>query len=250
MTMGGSGMQWTINGETYPNVTPMPISQGDVVQIDIASATGSMGMLHPMHLHGHSFRLLGTAGGSTNAPLKDTLLIRPMGQPGSTYSVQFTADNPGRWLFHCHDLMHMMGGMMALFDYTGDADGDGIADNVDMDPGLAHPVLTIPTTTGAFAPGGSGAVSAQWIPGNGVLFLYSFLEANPPIPLPPYGDLYLQPSTFGFLGAAVTASNGYADLPYILPPDPVLSGLRLSLQALSNFGGSLVLSTYQPFTVH
>jgi FtsP/CotA-like multicopper oxidase with cupredoxin domain len=250
MTMGGPGMMtFTINGQAFPNVTPMPVGQGEVVRVDMASAMSGNMMYHPMHLHGHSFRLLGTAGGTTHAPLKDTVLVRPMGQPDDSVSVQFTADNPGRWMFHCHDQMHMMNGMIALFDYTGDADADGIPDVVDMDPTAARPVLTIADHEGAFAPGATGSVSAQWVAGELVDFLGGLLEANPPIAVPPFGTLYLQPWTFSFVGSAPVQANGYAALQYTLPPDPSLSGLRLSLQGLGTRGPASVLSTYQAFSI-
>jgi FtsP/CotA-like multicopper oxidase with cupredoxin domain len=54
-----------------------------------------MSMDHPMHLHGHFYRLMNTAGGTTNPPVKDRVLIRPAGQAGSSLSLPFTADNPG-----------------------------------------------------------------------------------------------------------------------------------------------------------
>lgn len=62
---------------------------------------------HPMHLHGHFFRV-GNA-------LKDTVLVPAhMGR----VSFEFTADNPGDWLFHCHVLYHMEQGMARVFTYT------------------------------------------------------------------------------------------------------------------------------------
>ena len=160
--MGPNGMTWTINGEAYPNVTPMQVTFGDIVQLDLTTTTPGMMMLHPMHMHGHFVQLMGTAGGTTHPPIKDTVLIQRAGQPGSAWSVQFRADNPGRWLYHCHDLMHMMNGMMTLIDYTGDHDGDGIANVDDREPTRAMPVLTVPDMAVAFQPGGVGAIDVQW----------------------------------------------------------------------------------------
>jgi FtsP/CotA-like multicopper oxidase with cupredoxin domain len=49
---------------------------------------------HPMHLHGHSFQIVGINGRSVNGPVKDTITIHPMEQ----YDVEFVANNPGTWL--------------------------------------------------------------------------------------------------------------------------------------------------------
>ena len=67
-------------------------------------------MAHPLHLHGHTFQL-GPAGG--NGPRKDTVLVPPMG----AVNVDFAADNPGRWMVHCHNLYHAEAGMMTRLDY-------------------------------------------------------------------------------------------------------------------------------------
>lgn len=251
MMMGPNGMVWTINGQTWPNVTPWPVTTGDVVQLTINNTTMGLAHLHPMHLHGHFFRVMGTAGGTTAPPQKDTILITRMGQPGSSVTVQFTADNPGRWLFHCHDMMHMASGMMTAFDYTGDDDGDGLANTADMDPTRAFPVLTVPDHAMAFMPGGSGTLNVQWRPGQPVQYLVALFDLPSPQALPPHGDLYVDPGTTSTLGFATVAAGGVASLPYALPNNPGLVGFRIGLQAI---GGQpappfVVLSTYQAFTV-
>jgi FtsP/CotA-like multicopper oxidase with cupredoxin domain len=59
---------------------------------------------HPIHLHGHAFRILpGDRWG-------DTVLL----EPRSRAEIAFVADNPGEWMFHCHVLEHQASGMMAL----------------------------------------------------------------------------------------------------------------------------------------
>ena len=108
-TMMG-GYVWTINGNAYPNADPIGIRAGDTVRLSIVNATMAR---HPMHLHGHFFRLANGALGSAG-PMKDTVLISMMGRA----DLEFVADNPGRWLFHCHHLYHMEGGMARVFDYT------------------------------------------------------------------------------------------------------------------------------------
>lgn len=59
------------------------------------------GMPHPMHLHGHSFR---PAGGG---PVKDTILVLPKREQ----AIEWVADNPGTWAFHCHNAYHQEAGM-------------------------------------------------------------------------------------------------------------------------------------------
>jgi FtsP/CotA-like multicopper oxidase with cupredoxin domain len=249
--MAPGGMSWRINGQVYPNVTPLRVSHGDLVQLDISSTTPGMMMLHPMHLHGHFVQLMGTAGGTTHPPIKDTVLIQRAGQPGSAWSVQFLADNPGRWLYHCHDLMHMMGGMMTLVDYTGDQDGDGIPDAIDMEPTQAIPVITVPDSSLAFTPGGSGVIGAQWQPGQWLLYYVSLQELSNPSVLAPYGEWNLAPLGLSVLGGTTVAPNGVSLFPYTLPPDNGLSGFRFVLQALAgtNLPGGIRLSTDQAMTI-
>ena len=66
---------------------------------------------HPMHLHGHSFRVI-ARNGKPN-PLRewhDTVLMPPR----ETADIAFVADNPGDWMFHCHVTDHQMAGMMSV----------------------------------------------------------------------------------------------------------------------------------------
>lgn len=62
-------------------------------------------MPHPMHFHGHSFRVV---QGETYGPLKDTVLVAP----GDTIAVDVAADNPGKWMLHCHNAYHLGANMM------------------------------------------------------------------------------------------------------------------------------------------
>jgi len=100
---------WTINGRTYDKAAPVQIRQGQSVRLRIQNA--SM-MSHPIHLHGHTFQI-GAAGGQ--GPRKDTVLVPPMGM----VSVDLRADNPGRWMFHCHNAYHAEAGMMTRLEYVG-----------------------------------------------------------------------------------------------------------------------------------
>ena len=99
---------WTINGTTYVDTTPLTIQSGQAGRLDISNM--SM-MSHPLHLHGHTFQI-GGAGGT--GPRKDTVLVPPMG----AVSVDFAADNPGKWMVHCHNAYHAEAGMMTRLEYT------------------------------------------------------------------------------------------------------------------------------------
>jgi len=80
------------------------VQQDQRVRLDFVNKTD---MWHPMHLHGHTYQL-GTGG-----PRKDTTIVLP----GRTVSVYFDADNPGRWMLHCHNAYHGEAGMMTLLAY-------------------------------------------------------------------------------------------------------------------------------------
>ena len=103
-----SGYVWTINGRTYDRVQPLTVRQGQSTRLRIRNR--SM-MTHPLHVHGHTFQL-GSAGGT--GPRKDTVLVPSMGG----VDVDLLADNPGRWMIHCHNAYHMEGGMMSQLDYV------------------------------------------------------------------------------------------------------------------------------------
>jgi FtsP/CotA-like multicopper oxidase with cupredoxin domain len=66
-----------------------------------------------MHLHGHYFRVTGIDNARISGALRDTVLV----PAGSAVAIQFDADNPGTWAFHCHHLYHMNAGMMAAIAY-------------------------------------------------------------------------------------------------------------------------------------
>ena len=107
----GGGManyEWTINGATYQNATPLTIKAGQAGRLRITNATM---MSHPIHLHGHTFQI-GAAGGT--GPRKDTVLVPPMG----AVNVDLVADNPGKWMVHCHNAYHAEAGMMTRLDYA------------------------------------------------------------------------------------------------------------------------------------
>jgi multicopper oxidase len=102
---------WSINDQVWPNADPLTVRPGERVEVTMTNRTG---MWHPMHLHGHFFRLLDTGAAPDLAPLKHTVSLPPNGK----VRVEFLADNPGRWFFHCHNLYHMETGMAREWLYT------------------------------------------------------------------------------------------------------------------------------------
>lgn len=95
---------WSMNDQVYPKADPILFNYGDTVQIEMPNKTS---MWHPMHLHGHFFRLLMPDVDPRFAPLKHTVSVPPK----QTMRFRFLADNPGKWFFHCHNLYHLEAGM-------------------------------------------------------------------------------------------------------------------------------------------
>ena len=110
------GMQpyaWALNGQYWPNIEPLMLTRGQRVEVELVNH--SM-MAHPMHLHGHAFQVIAVNGKPIIGAIRDTVLVTP--KKGSV-RIAFDADNPGRWAFHCHNLYHMVTGMMTEFRYHG-----------------------------------------------------------------------------------------------------------------------------------
>ncbi len=103
---------WSMDNKVLSETDKILIKKGENVRIVIYN--GSM-MRHPMHLHGHDFRVLNKQG--ENAPLKNVLDIMPM----ETDTIEFNANLEGDWFFHCHILYHMMAGMNRVFSYENQA---------------------------------------------------------------------------------------------------------------------------------
>src|SRR5258707_6807697 len=80
---------WSMNGEYWPNVTPLMVAKGQRVAIEMVNR--SM-MAHPMHLHGHAFQVVALNGVPLGGAVRDTVLVPPK----SSVTVAFDADNPGR----------------------------------------------------------------------------------------------------------------------------------------------------------
>lgn len=106
----GSKNSWTINGLAFPNSTPLMVERGKRYRI----AFQNMSMMeHPMHLHGHIFELTSVDGIPTSGVRKDTVVVRPMGR----IEIDVLANNPGKFLLHCHNALHMDGGLATTLSY-------------------------------------------------------------------------------------------------------------------------------------
>ncbi|WP_071933056.1 multicopper oxidase family protein [Halodesulfurarchaeum formicicum] len=104
LSPGGPSGQWLIDGQAYPEADPLQIRSGEHVRVRM---TNQSPVPHPMHLHGHFFQV-GDA-------VKDTVVVPGhMGQE----TFDFVADNPGDWLFHCHNLYHLEAGMARVIEYV------------------------------------------------------------------------------------------------------------------------------------
>ena len=102
---------WSINGKTLDEADVIPVKRGEKLRVVLANDTM---MHHPMHLHGHFFRLLMPNGVPAEfAPLKHTVDVPPM----SRRVIEFYANEERDWLFHCHLLYHHKAGMGRIFSY-------------------------------------------------------------------------------------------------------------------------------------
>jgi FtsP/CotA-like multicopper oxidase with cupredoxin domain len=121
----GAMEAWTINGKSYPDTGSVPLEQGRRYRLQFINKSLDD---HPLHLHRHSFELCslraplrtGRGTGTGTGPrvgrgiIKDVVLVDAQTQT----DVEFTADNPGATLFHCHQQNHMDLGFMMLFHYA------------------------------------------------------------------------------------------------------------------------------------
>ena len=98
---------FTFNSRVFPGTDPMLVRLGDRVRIRIANLTMDS---HPMHIHGHRFFVTGTDAGpiQPSAWIPENTANVPV---GTSRDIEFVADNPGDWAFHCHKSHHTMNQM-------------------------------------------------------------------------------------------------------------------------------------------
>lgn len=110
LVLGGdmSRYIWYVNGKTIQEDRNIMVKEGDVVRFTFVNETM---MHHPMHLHGHFFRVMNGQG--DYSPLKHTVDVPPHG----IRTIEFYANEPGEWMLHCHNLYHMKTGMARVVKY-------------------------------------------------------------------------------------------------------------------------------------
>jgi FtsP/CotA-like multicopper oxidase with cupredoxin domain len=106
---------WDINGKPLSKADKIKFNKGEIVQVTLNNTTM---MHHPMHLHGHFFRVLN--GNGDYSPLKHTVDLPPM----SRTTIEFIANEDKDWFFHCHVLYHMMSGMARVYSYNNSVRND------------------------------------------------------------------------------------------------------------------------------
>jgi FtsP/CotA-like multicopper oxidase with cupredoxin domain len=110
---GGSRFDtWTINNKSWPKIDPLMVQRGSRYRLILRNGSGDQ---HPIHLHRHTFEVARIGEKQISGLRKDVINVMPLG----TVEVDFTADNPGDTLWHCHQQLHMDYGFMQLIRYSG-----------------------------------------------------------------------------------------------------------------------------------
>ena len=104
-----------LNGKAHEAIPPLEVRSGERVRLRLINAGN---LLHTMHSHGHSFRIVATDGNPVPAGLQLTKDSVTLG-PSERVDVELHATNPGVWMFHCHMEHHMANGMMTTLRYEG-----------------------------------------------------------------------------------------------------------------------------------
>jgi hypothetical protein len=111
----------TMNAKAFPGTAPLVVRTGQRVRVRIGNLSPMEH--HPIHLHGHQFRITETDGGeiAESAQWPETTVLVPV---GSTRTIEFVADEPGDWAMHCHMTHHVMNQM-----------GQGLPNLIGVKPG-------------------------------------------------------------------------------------------------------------------
>src|SRR5437867_7473442 len=131
---------WTMDNKTISESDKILIKRGENLRIVLFN--NSM-MRHPIHLHGHDFRVLN--GQDEYAPLKNIIDIMPMERD----TIEFAANQSGNWFFHCHILYHMMAGMGNVFSYVNSPVNPELPDTAKAyrsfkkDNSMIHPMVRV-----------------------------------------------------------------------------------------------------------
>jgi len=152
---------FTMNGKVYPATDPLVMRLGQRVRIRL----GNLGATdhHPIHIHGHNFRVTGTDGGSIADAGRwpETTVLVPV---GSVRDIEFVADAAGDWAFHCHMTHHVMNQM-----------GHGLPNMLGVKPGgldrKVQRLLPEYMTMGEAGMGGMEHMTAMGVPENSIPML-------------------------------------------------------------------------------
>lgn len=120
---------WHLNGKAIYEDRLLMINKGEIVRFIFENETM---MHHPMHLHGHFFRVLNENG--DYSPLKHTVDV----PPHRTRTIEFYANEPGQWMLHCHNLYHLKTGMARVVRYKDFKLTPEMQRNDRLDPHLAN----------------------------------------------------------------------------------------------------------------
>ncbi len=111
MGMMHTGKIWYINGVAAEGHVMDPMLTLERDRSHVVAMTNATAWHHPIHLHGHSFRVVSRNGEPTkHREWQDTVLMAPR----ERVEIALVADNPGDWMFHCHILEHLAAGMMGV----------------------------------------------------------------------------------------------------------------------------------------
>jgi len=98
---------WSWNSRVFPGIDPLAVRRGDRVRIRIGNLTMTN---HPIHLHGYDFEVTGTDGGWVPKSARWPEVTTDVAV-GQMRAIEFTANEPGDWAFHCHKSHHTMNAM-------------------------------------------------------------------------------------------------------------------------------------------
>ncbi|THC44504.1 multicopper oxidase family protein [Massilia sp. Mn16-1_5] len=117
---------WTFNSRAFPGIDTMNVRQGDRVRIRAGNLTMTN---HPIHLHGHEFEVTGTDGGWTRPESRWPEVTTDIAV-GQMRAIEFIADAPGDWAFHCHKPHHTMNAMGHQVPNMIGVDHRGVAEKI------------------------------------------------------------------------------------------------------------------------
>ncbi|KQV59470.1 MULTISPECIES: multicopper oxidase family protein [unclassified Duganella] len=117
---------WTFNSRVFPAIDPLVVRQGDRVRIRAGNLTMTN---HPIHIHGHRFEVTGTDGGWVPPTARWPEVTTDVAV-GQMRAIEFIADNPGDWAFHCHKSHHTMNAMGHNVPNLIGVDHKGVAEKI------------------------------------------------------------------------------------------------------------------------